>query len=187
MRFMAQEIPCASLFPMKKEKMIVESNFLKVGKIVAIHGVMGEVRVQPWADDPSFLQQFKILYVGDTCWPIEVERARVHKNMTIIKFNGITDVNSGLAIRGQELSICRDDITLPEGQFFIADLFGLDAIDAATGETLGVIADVLDLPAHNVYLVRGAQREWMIPAVPAFIEETNIAGGYIKVNLIEGL
>ena len=33
--------------------------FLEVGKITNTHGLMGEVRVQPWADSPEFLCQFK--------------------------------------------------------------------------------------------------------------------------------
>ena len=59
--------------------------------------------------------------------------------------------------------------------------------DAAGGEVLGKIAEVLTLPANNVYVVKGGERELMIPAVPQFIAETNIEGGFIRVNLMEGL
>ena len=59
--------------------------------------------------------------------------------------------------------------------------------DAQSGQVLGKVADVLTLPANNVYVVRGGERELMIPAVPQFIAETNPEGGYLRVNLIEGL
>ena len=59
--------------------------------------------------------------------------------------------------------------------------------DAATCEVLGKIDDVLTLPANNVYVVRGGARELMIPAVPQFIAETDIEGGRIRVNMMEGL
>ena len=52
---------------------------------------------------------------------------------------------------------------------------------------LGKIADIMDLPAGNVYVIRGGEREIMVPAVPQFIAETNVEGGYIKVRLIEGM
>ena len=52
---------------------------------------------------------------------------------------------------------------------------------------LGQIADVLTLPANNVYVVRGGARELMIPAVPQFIAETNVEAGFIRVNMMEGL
>ena len=161
--------------------------YLEVGKITNVHGVMGEVRVQPWADSPEFLCQFKTLYVDKAHWPIEVERARVHKNMVILKLHGVTDVPSALAMRNAILYIDRKDVHLPEGAFFLADIYGLEVRDAQSGQVLGKVADVLTLPANNVYVVRGGERELMIPAVPQFIAETNPEGGYLRVNLIEGL
>ena len=161
--------------------------YLEVGKVTNVHGLMGEVRVQPWADSPAFLCKFKTLYVDKTHWPIEVERARVHKNMVIIKFRGVTDVPSALAMRNAILYIDRADANLPEGSFFLADIYGLEVRDAQSGEVLGKIADVLTLPANNVYVVKGGARELMIPAVPQFIAETNIEQGYIRVNMMEGL
>lgn len=161
--------------------------YLEVGKITNVHGVMGEVRVQPWADSPEFLCQFKTLYVDKTHWPIQVERTRVHKNMVILKFAGVTDVPSALAMRNAILYIDRRDVQLPEGAFFLADLYGLEVRDARTGQVLGKVADVLTLPANNVYVVRGGERELMIPAVPQFIAETNPEEGYLRVNMLEGL
>ncbi len=161
--------------------------YLEVGKVTNVHGLMGEVRVQPWADSPEFLCKFKTLYVDKTHWPIEVERSRVHKNMVIIKFRGVTDVPSAMSMRNAILYIDRADANLPEGSFFLADIYGLEVRDAQSGEVLGKIADVLTLPANNVYVVKGGARELMIPAVPQFIAETNIEDGYIRVNMMEGL
>ena len=161
--------------------------FLEVGKVTNVHGLMGEVKVQPWADSPEFLCQFQTLYVDESHWPMKVERARVHKNMVIIKFEGPTDVPSAMSLRNAILYIRRADAKLPEGAFFLADIYGLEAQDAATGEVLGKIDDVLTLPANNVYVVKGGARELMIPAVAEFIAETNIEGGYIRVNMMEGL
>lgn len=161
--------------------------YLEVGKVTNIHGLMGEVRVQPWADSPEFLCRFKTLYVDEAHFPMQVQRARVHKNMVIIKFDGPTDVPSAMSLRGATLYIDRADANLPEGTFFLADIYGLEARDADTGEVLGTVADVLTLPANNVYVIRGGPRELMIPAVPQFIEETNIEGGYLRVKMMEGL
>ena len=161
--------------------------YLEVGKVTNTHGIMGEVRVQPWADSPEFLCKFKTLYVDSAYIPYKVERARPHKNMAIVKFEGVTDVPSALAMRNAILYIDRNDAKLPEGSFFLADLYGMEARDAATGKVLGKIADVLTLPANNVYVIKGGEREWMIPAVPTFIAETNVEEGYLLVNLMEGL
>ena len=161
--------------------------YLEVGQITNVHGVMGEVRVQPWADSPKFLCQFQTLYVDSTHWPIKVERARVHKNMVIMKLEGVTDVNSALAMRNAILYIDRKDAHLPEGSYFLADIYGLEVRDAKTDEVVGKIDDILTLPANNIYVVKGGERELMIPAVPEFIAETNVDKGYIRVNMMEGL
>lgn len=163
------------------------NQYLEVGKVTNVHGLMGEVKVQPWADSPEFLCQFKTLYVDEAHFPMTVQRARVHKNMVIIKFEGPTDVPSALSLRNAILYIDRSDVDLPEGAFFLADIYGLEVRDAATDEVLGKIADVLTLPANNVYVVKGGARELMIPAVPQFIAETNVEGGCLRVNLMEGL
>lgn len=161
--------------------------YLEVGKITNTHGIMGEVRVQPWADSPEFLCQFQTLYVDKSHWPIKVERARVHKNMVILKLQGVTDVPSALAMRNAILYIDRADACLPEDSFFLADLMGLEARDAQSGQVLGKIDDILNLPSNNVYVVRGGAREILIPAVSQFIAETNVAGGYVRINMMEGL
>ena len=161
--------------------------YLEIGKVTNTHGIMGEVRVQPWADSPEFLCQFKTLYVDSAYIPFKVERARPHKNMAIIKFEGVTDVPSALAMRNAILHIDRADAKLPEGSFFLADIYGIEARDAATGNVLGKVADVLTLPANNVYVIKGGEREWMIPAVPQFVAETNVEEGYMLINLMEGL
>ena len=161
--------------------------YLEVGKVTNTHGIMGEVRVEPWADSADFLCKFKTLYVGKTQWPIQVERARVHKKMAILKFEGITDMNGALAMKNQVLYIARSDAKLPEGHFFLADLEGLEVREADTGKVLGHIAEVLTPPANNVYVVKGGERDLLIPAVPDFVLETNVDAGYMTVRLIEGL
>lgn len=164
----------------------MKEQYLEVGKVTNVHGLMGEVRVQPWADSPDFLCQFKTLYVDKAHWPIRVERARVHKNMVILKLEGVTDVNGALAMRNAVLYIDRKDANLPQGSFFLADLMDMEVRDPQ-GKVLGKIADVLTLPANNVYVVRGGEREIMIPAVDQFVKEVNVDEGYMTVTLIEGM
>ena len=59
--------------------------------------------------------------------------------------------------------------------------------EADTGKVLGHIAEVLTPPANNVYVVKGGERDLLIPAVPDFVLETNADAGYMTVRLIEGL
>ncbi len=104
-----------------------------------------------------------------------------------LAFEGVDTVEQAMRLKGKVVSIDRADVQLPAGRYFLADLMGLTVLDAADGSELGTVEDIMTPPAHNVYVVRGKGKEYLIPAVPAFIAETNVDEGYIKVNLIEGM
>lgn len=159
------------------------NEFLDCGQIVNTHGIHGEVRIIPWADSPEFLRGFSTLYVDGT--PKSVLSGRVHKGSVIAKLDGVDTVEQAMLFKGKTVQIRRADAKLPEGSFFLADIIGLDVVDE-TGQKLGVLREVLSPSVQQVYVVDG-EREIMIPAVPEFILETNIAGGYVKVRLIEGM
>ena len=158
-------------------------DFLDCGQIVNTHGVRGEVRIVPWADSPDFLCQFSTLYIDGS--PRRVQSSRVHKGSVIVKLDGVDTVEKAMPLRDKTVQISRADAKLPEGTFFLADVIGLNVVDEE-GRTLGTLREVLSPSVQQVYVVVG-EREIMIPAVPEFILETNIAGGYIKVRLIEGM
>ena len=159
------------------------NEFLDCGQIVNTHGIHGEVRIVPWADSPEFLRGFPTLYVDGA--PKRVLSCRVHKGSVIARLDGVDTVEQAMPLKGKTVQIRRADAKLPEGAFFLADIIGLDVVDEA-GQKLGVLREVLSPSIQQVYVVDG-QREIMIPAVPEFILETNIAGGYMKVRLIEGM
>ena len=163
----------------------MEKKFLEAGEVANTHGIQGEVRINPWCDSPEFLLQFDTLYIDGT--PVKVLSARIHKNCVLAVLEGVDDVNAAMRLKGKKVEIDRSGVVLPAGRHFIADLIGLEVRDADSGEVLGKVADVLTPPAHEVYVVKGGKHEYMIPAVDAFLKETNVEGGYIRVHLIEGM
>lgn len=163
----------------------MKQRYLEAGKIVNTHGIAGEVKIMPWADDPDFLLDFDTLYIDGR--PVELRGARVHKNCVLAKLAGVNDINEAMKLKDKVVCIDREDVELEEGAFFLADIMGLEVRDADSGEVLGHIADILTPPASNVYVVRGGKAEHMIPAVPEFVVETNVDGGYLRVRLIEGM
>ena len=163
----------------------MKNRFLEAGQIVNTHGIQGEIKIVPWCDSPEFLCSFPTLYIDGT--PVKVQAARPHKGNVLARLEGVADVNAAMRLKGKTVSIDRTGVELPEGRHFLADLMGLTAFDAATGRELGTVEDILTPPAHEVYVVRGEGKEYMIPAVDAFLVETNVEEGYLKVNLIEGM
>ena len=159
--------------------------FLEAGQIVNTHGIQGEVKIVPWCDSPEFLCGFDTLYIDGA--PVKVRAARAHKGNVLARLEGVDDVNATMRLKNKVVSIDRSGVELPDGRHFIADLMGLTVIDDDTGAELGVIADVLTPPAHEVYVVKGGEKSYMIPAVDAFLRGTSVEEGWVRVHLIEGM
>lgn len=159
------------------------NEFLDCGQIVNTHGIHGEVRIVPWADSPEFLLQFSTFYIDGA--PQRVLSCRMYKGSVLVRLDGVDTVEGAMALKGKTVQIRRTDAKLPQGAFFLADIIGLDVVDES-GQKLGTLKEVLSPSVQQVYVVKG-DREIMIPAVPQFILETNIEGGYLKVRLIEGM
>ena len=162
---------------MEKEK------YLEAGQIVNTHGVRGEVKIMPWADSPEFLLKFKTIYINGE--GRKVQAARVHKSAVLAKLEGIDDVNAAMALKNKTVYIARKDARLPKGHFFISDIIGAKVL-SEDGTELGTLADVMEMPAQNIYVVKG-EREIMIPAVDEFILNTDVKNGVITVRLIDGM
>ena len=156
--------------------------YLEAGKIVNTHGVRGEVRIVPWADSAEFLRRFRTFYIDGTAY--KVLRSRVHKSQLIAALEGVEDVNTAMALKNRVICIDRADAKLPEGRYFVQDLIGL-YVKSEDGAVLGQLAEVLDLPQGQVYVVRG-DREILIPDVPEFILNIDPETGF-TVHLIEGM
>ncbi|HTO92837.1 MAG TPA: ribosome maturation factor RimM [Bacteroidota bacterium] len=169
---------------------ITPDRLMAVGAIVKAIGVRGEVIVKPMTDFPARLRRARTLWVGvDTHAAREmcVERVAVAPRGIRLKLGGIGDRTAAGALRGSLLFIDEAGAApLKKGEFFVHDILGLTVRDEA-GHELGTVADVLRYPASDVYVVRGAAGEIMLPAVREFVLGVDIAARTMTVRLIEGM
>ena len=154
--------------------------FLEAGQIVTTHGVRGEMKVLPWADSPDFLLDFNRVLIDGKEYA--VESCRIQKSCNLLKLAGIDTMEAAQAMHGKTLMIYRED-TDPD-IIFAAELIGVDVY--CDDKHIGKITDVLDYPGNKVYVVKG-EREYMIPAVKAFILATDMDNNRMQVRLIEGM
>lgn len=161
----------------------MDKRFLEAGEVVGTHGIQGEVKILPWADGPEFLLGFKTLYLNGK--PYAVRSSRVHKTCVLAKLEGVDTPEQATLLRKQVVTVDRTGVKLPDGAVFIADLIGCRALDD-DGSEFGRITDVLTMPSSDVYVVKG-EKTYMIPAVKAFVREINVAEGFVRVHLIEGM
>lgn len=163
-----------------KEKM------LELGKVVNTHGIRGEIKIQPWCDDPGIFDELAYLYIGGRRY--EVLRTRFHKNCEIVAVEGIETIDDAEQLRNQIVTIEREMLgELPEGTYYIADLEGL-TVRTAEGEVLGTIDEVIKTGSNDVYVLKSPRKKpVLIPVIDQVVREVNLEEGYVLVELMEGL
>lgn len=162
--------------------------YLETGKIVGTHGVRGMVRVQPWCDDGEFLAGFKTIYTDD-CGEnkLKVISAKPHGNVVLMALSGVNSIDDAERLRGTVIYIKRSDVKLPEGRYFISDLLGCTVTDADTGDTLGILADVTETGANDVWHIKKDGKEYLVPAIDDVIVSVEPEKESVVIRPLKGI
>lgn len=162
--------------------------FLEVGQIVSTHGVKGEVRVNPWCDSPEFLKKFKTLYFDKNGEESVKVRSRVHGNIVLMTIEGVSSVEEAAKLRNKVLYMNRDDANIGINSFFIQDLIDCRVLDADSGKEYGVLTDVSETGANDVwYITDENKKEYLIPAIPDVVISTDVVKGEILIRPLKGI
>lgn len=163
---------------------------LKIGEIVAPHGIQGEVRVLPTTDFPkrfSLLDKV-ILRKGQNTRELHLLHAREHKNFVLMEFKEVSDRNQAEELRNWEVVIpVEKAMPLPPGQFYDYQLEGLEVIDIDSGTSLGTLVEVMHLPANAVYRVENPAGSILIPALKRVVKAVDFEKGQMLVQPLEGM
>ena len=160
-------------------------NQIVIGKIVAPHGVRGDIRIMPLTEKPEQFLSLDYLLLADGR-KLTVKSARFHKRMVLATTEEITSMNEAELLRGKEILINAEDLPeLEEGQFYVADLIGLPVYDEE-GKQIGTFKDSLSTGSNDVYVIAvpGA-KDILLPALKIYVKEINVAERRIVVTLPE--
>ena len=165
-----------------------KSQFLECGKIINTHGVRGGLKLESWCDTPQDLASLKKIYIkqGADYKCHKVKKASVFKQFVLFELEGINDIDAAEMLKNTIVFADRDDISIDEDSFFLADIIGLPVFDLESGEKIGTLSDVLNLGASDLYEIDTKNGKKLIPAVDEFIKEIDLEKG-IFVSLIEGM
>lgn len=163
--------------------------FLEIAKITATHGIRGEVRCQYYCDTAEVLCDFDELYFDKGAKKVTISNAYPHKNVVIMKIDGVDSIEQAQPLIGKMLYLDRGDAQLDEDLFFIQDIIGLTVKDADTGEIYGKITDVYQNGAADVFSIKRPEdgRELMFPNISEVVLKTDIEGGEMIIRPLKGL
>ena len=170
------------------EKENISKTHLECGKIINTHGINGVVKAESWCDSPEILASLEKVFMLENgkLKKYRVNDASVFKRFVLLELAGVTTVEEADKLREKVLYLDRDDLELEEGEVFIADLIGLPVIDIDSGAEYGVLSDVINAGASDIYVVKTAEGEAMMPAVKEFVKNIDLEKG-IYVKPIEGM
>ncbi len=162
------------------------SERLLIGVVVKPQGIAGQVKIKPETDDPDrFLSLQTVLVQTSEQQPAKsmpIEQISVREGFVYAILNGSTSRNVAEAQRGWLLSVPRAEaVALPPDHHFIADLIGCRVVDTQ-GNALGVLTEVLQPGANDVYVIDRQPGRMMIPALKIAIPTVDVAKGIIVVN-----
>ena len=167
------------------------SERIAVGYITRTKGVRGEVKVEALTHRLDRFDELSAVVLqkdGQEDRPLQIERWRPEGPRVVMKFVGIDTPEKAreILVRGY-LTIDPHQIApLPEDMYYVFELVGCTVADES-GHQLGTVAEVLQMPSTDVYVVRDGRREVLIPAVGEFIVDISIPRRQLVVRGVEGL
>lgn len=164
---------------------------LQAGVITSTHGIRGEVKVFPTTDDAQYFKELKKVYLdtGKEQIPLEIEHVKFFKQFAILKFKGIDNINDIEKYKGKSLMIDREDASpLGEDEYYIGDMIGMDVYTDDPAEHFGVLRDVLETGANDVYIIDSDRHgEVLVPAIRQCILRVDTKKNEMHIHLMEGL
>ena len=165
-------------------------DLLQVGVISSTHGIAGEVKVFPTTDDVNRFDYLKdvILDTGREKLNLTVAGVKYFKNMVILKFKGIDNINDVEKYKRCPLKVTRENaVPLEEDEYYVADLLGLTIVDES-GVTIGELIDVIETGANDVYEVKTPDGgHVLLPAIKDCILDVDMEEKIILVHMLKGL
>lgn len=155
---------------------------LRVGQVVAAHGLEGAVRVEPLTDFADRFAPGSRLQVDDLV--LTVAAASTQKLPWVVRFHEIADRGAAERLRDKYLTVpLATARPLPDGRFYHFELVGLTVVDQASGRVLGRVAEVLTYSANDVLRVTSENAEILVPMVRDTVRAVEREAGRILVDL----
>jgi 16S rRNA processing protein RimM len=160
-----------------------------VGKIINTHGIKGELKIYPLTDNVERFNSLKMAYLGDSKELVNIETVKHQKGIVILKFKEYSNINDVIKFKDSYIFVDDENkVILPKNHFFISDLVDCVVNDVA-GNNIGKIKDVIQGASSDIYVIKDEvnSKEYLIPAVKAFVKEVNIVDKLIIIDPIEGM
>ena len=150
-------------------------------------GQQGDVRVKPLGRSPDRFRQLKRVYLGEERVPADILHRRTIAPGVVLRLSTVKSRETARDLFQTYLYVPETEAARPpKGEYFVHHIIGLTVI-TTDGETLGTVREVLHTGSNDVYLVRDASREVLIPALKDVVKRIDLEAKTMEVTLPPGL
>lgn len=173
----------------------MSENWYNVGVIVNTHGIRGDLKVLSKTDFPEerFAKGNKLMMFDDATGqsqPIEIESAREHKGVYIIKLKGYSNINEVEKYKGWVIRVSAEEQgQLEDGEYYYHQIIGCE-VYTEEDELLGTVSEILSPGANDVWVVTSSQpkrKPILLPVIDPVVQKVDVENRRITVHLLEGL
>lgn len=156
---------------------------IEIARILKPQGIRGDLKVRLFSDNCAAFAERGFAYLKKQSGFVRTayQAVRIDAPFIYVHVDGVDTRNDAEALGGETLYLQREELeTLEDGEHYVVDLVGLKVLDEA-GRELGVLADVLQHGAADVYVVKGG-RGFMFPAVKRVIIGIDTKAGEMRLS-----
>ena len=163
---------------------------ISVGKIIGTHGIRGLLKIHSFSGNIESLQSSGAVTLKSPSGDLseyEIESVSQHCGKFILSLTGFDEINQVLPFVGREICLLRSHFPEPEeDEYYWIDLIGLKVM-TDDGVILGNISDIFEAGSSDIYVVRGDNKEYLIPAIADVIVNIDLKAGIVLIKPLQGL
>jgi 16S rRNA processing protein RimM len=169
----------------------MHDNLVMIGEIVRPHGILGEVKVYTFSEQPENFRHYKQVVLqsraGSGAATYKVMKSRVQGKLAILQLEGVVSREAAKTLQGKTVWLAEADLpVLNEDEYYWHQLLGLQ-VYTENGRKLGKVAGFFTTRAHDVLVINGGGQEYLIPVKEEIIARIDKRQGKLLVTPLPGL
>lgn len=136
-----------------------------IGRIGAPHGLNGWVSVQSYTSPIENILNYRDWYLDGLDRTVQVAEFRQNGHKILVQLANVTDRDQAASLTNTKIMLEQAELQqLPADEFYWHDLIGMLVV-TTTGQTLGVVGEMLNKGASDIMSVYQGKNEYLIPFV----------------------
>jgi 16S rRNA processing protein RimM len=158
-----------------------------MGYVARAHGLGGEVAIRtfdPGSETLDRVERILLRLRSGEERELTVESVRPTPKENLVGLQGVDSREAAEALVGSTVLVWREDLEPPaEGEYFLADLMGLAAVDEA-GKELGKVVEIWETGEVPNLVIRGqgVKGELVVPFADEFVPTVELEAGRLVVR-----